>query len=357
MRESTVLDVLSGTDHQAALAIIDRLGDCQTRENLNQILKSALIPLMDCNGAFYVRLEGKQNKPQVVDDINLSSLCQHSWKNFLDVAKQTQLLANFTTVEETKRLATDAFCCISQHCQHCSFAKSCHKLNRCCVIMALFDAPRSAVALYFCRLNPHQQSYSLRDFELLQILHATLLQTIKLIMIQEEYRDLQLMMDHLSGHIDPLAVVRDDGSLVYKNQAFDQTEEQKKLTFLSTLLTRANNAEPGKTGQHCLLSQLGRRLYEVMLTPINNGADNRTRLYLLRFSRVTNKNEQISRQLDSAGLTNRELEIAALIYQGIPTRNISEKLNLSYHTVRNHIKHIYSKIDVSSRSEMLTWGG
>ena len=36
---------------------------------------------------------------------------------------------------------------------------------------------------------------------------------------------------------------------------------------------------------------------------------------------------------------------------------LSEQLNLSYHTVRNHIKHIYRKIDVSSRSEMLTWGG
>ena len=106
-----------------------------------------------------------------------------------------------------------------------------------------------------------------------------------------------------------------------------------------------------------MLSQLGRRLYEITLMLANEGANESVRLYLLRFSRITNKTEKIFNQLSRAGLTKRELEIATLIYQGTNTRDISEEINLSYHTVRNHIKSIYSKLGVSTRSEMLVWVG
>ncbi|WP_370652773.1 helix-turn-helix transcriptional regulator [Sediminibacterium sp.] len=47
------------------------------------------------------------------------------------------------------------------------------------------------------------------------------------------------------------------------------------------------------------------------------------------------------------------MEIATLIYQGNSPKEIAGEINLSYHTVRNHIKSIYSKLDVSTRSEML----
>ena len=55
------------------------------------------------------------------------------------------------------------------------------------------------------------------------------------------------------------------------------------------------------------------------------------------------------------GLSSREIEIARQIFHGISTHNISEQLKLSYHTVRNHIKYIYHKIGISTRSEMLIW--
>jgi len=46
-----------------------------------------------------------------------------------------------------------------------------------------------------------------------------------------------------------------------------------------------------------------------------------------------------------------------LIYPGISAREFSEKTYLSYHTVRNHLRSIYSKMGVSTRSEMLVWIG
>jgi DNA-binding NarL/FixJ family response regulator len=50
-------------------------------------------------------------------------------------------------------------------------------------------------------------------------------------------------------------------------------------------------------------------------------------------------------------LSNREQEILSLIVEGYSNEEISEKLFISYQTVRNHIRHIYEKLHVHSKSQ------
>ena len=52
------------------------------------------------------------------------------------------------------------------------------------------------------------------------------------------------------------------------------------------------------------------------------------------------------------GLSKREAEIAQLISKGLTTQEIAERLFLSQHTVRDHVKAIFEKIQVSSRGEL-----
>ncbi|MDI6779006.1 MAG: response regulator transcription factor [Bacteroidota bacterium] len=49
-------------------------------------------------------------------------------------------------------------------------------------------------------------------------------------------------------------------------------------------------------------------------------------------------------------LTKREQEILGLIVEGFSNDKISEKLFISLQTVRNHIRHIYEKLHVHSKS-------
>ena len=49
-------------------------------------------------------------------------------------------------------------------------------------------------------------------------------------------------------------------------------------------------------------------------------------------------------------LTRREKEILELLVQGFTMRQIAERLHVSYHTVDNHIRNIYDKLHVHSRS-------
>jgi len=51
------------------------------------------------------------------------------------------------------------------------------------------------------------------------------------------------------------------------------------------------------------------------------------------------------------GLTNRESEILALLSEGLSNKEIADRVNISYDTVRAHLRHIYEKLHVSGRTE------
>jgi DNA-binding NarL/FixJ family response regulator len=56
---------------------------------------------------------------------------------------------------------------------------------------------------------------------------------------------------------------------------------------------------------------------------------------------------------DAYDLTPREREIVRLIARGLDTRAMANELQLSAHTVRDHVKAVLAKTDVSSRGELL----
>lgn len=54
-------------------------------------------------------------------------------------------------------------------------------------------------------------------------------------------------------------------------------------------------------------------------------------------------------------LTDREEEILSLICDGCSDKDMSERLHLSRHTIRNHIASLYSKIGVNRRTAAVIW--
>ena len=50
------------------------------------------------------------------------------------------------------------------------------------------------------------------------------------------------------------------------------------------------------------------------------------------------------------GLTAREVEVLRLVAQGLTDAQVADQLVISPHTVNSHLKAIYGKIGVSSRS-------
>jgi HD-GYP domain-containing protein (c-di-GMP phosphodiesterase class II) len=61
---------------------------------------------------------------------------------------------------------------------------------------------------------------------------------------------------------------------------------------------------------------------------------------------------RVSRRREGpAGLTAREVEVLRLLTRGLSNKAIAERLVISPKTAGNHIEHIYSKIDASTRAQ------
>ena len=61
--------------------------------------------------------------------------------------------------------------------------------------------------------------------------------------------------------------------------------------------------------------------------------------------------EDLEERLRPFLLSNREIEVAWLLYRGYTNRQIAEELYIAETTVKKHVTHIYEKMQVSGRKE------
>lgn len=54
-------------------------------------------------------------------------------------------------------------------------------------------------------------------------------------------------------------------------------------------------------------------------------------------------------------LTRRERELVGLVAEGMRNEEVGQKLNLAEHTVRNYLSHIFEKLGISSRVELVLY--
>lgn len=70
------------------------------------------------------------------------------------------------------------------------------------------------------------------------------------------------------------------------------------------------------------------------------------RMVLERFSQMAAP----SAPVDEYGLTGREQEVLELMVRGMTKKEIAEELSVSYHTIDTHLRHIYQKMHVHTRT-------
>jgi len=63
------------------------------------------------------------------------------------------------------------------------------------------------------------------------------------------------------------------------------------------------------------------------------------------------RNREASNEISDCNITKRECEILTLVAKGLNRSDIASRLNLSTNTVATHIKSIYRKLDISSKTE------
>jgi predicted ATPase/DNA-binding CsgD family transcriptional regulator len=69
------------------------------------------------------------------------------------------------------------------------------------------------------------------------------------------------------------------------------------------------------------------------------------------------RERRVRRAETRADLTGREREVAGLVASGLSNRDIAAHLLIAERTVETHIDHIFTKLDVTSRSQIAAWVG
>lgn len=61
----------------------------------------------------------------------------------------------------------------------------------------------------------------------------------------------------------------------------------------------------------------------------------------------------IYRKMDGSGLTKREIEVCIHMREGLTYEKLAESMCISKHTVKNHLKSIFKKLEVNSGTELV----
>jgi DNA-binding NarL/FixJ family response regulator len=91
-------------------------------------------------------------------------------------------------------------------------------------------------------------------------------------------------------------------------------------------------------------------LYNAINEVRNNGAifSSKAALHLVDYIKTAPEKKAFKQ------LTKRELEMIALVKGGLSYKDMAQKLCLSVHTVNYHLKNIYEKMEVKSKSELIS---
>lgn len=86
---------------------------------------------------------------------------------------------------------------------------------------------------------------------------------------------------------------------------------------------------------------------------LNGGAPISPLIARLMLQRFNSNPETTDDEPLKESLTERQIKILKLVSQGYSSKEIAEQLNISYYTVTTHIKNIYQKLEVNSRTAAL----
>lgn len=79
----------------------------------------------------------------------------------------------------------------------------------------------------------------------------------------------------------------------------------------------------------------------------------RRALKLLMRSELDLKKERVNSNMEDWLLTEREKDVLLCLIEGLEYKEISQKLNISPNTTRNHVTRIYKKLHVSSQAQAI----
>lgn len=215
--------------------------------------------------------------------------------------------------------------------------------------------------------NEVSEQIYLRDENEAQTLFSFLAYKIKSVILEEQLVKSRAIVQGLLKSPSGIAIVDNTKNVVTSNQAFreifDMASGEELPQNLVKVLEReqANldtsdvEHESGKWGREVSFFTLPKGTYKLYLIPLEVEGLKDNDLWLLRIHPAADPFTKSNRLIEKAGLTWREMEICCLIHDGLGRNEIAERLFISAHTVKTHLKKIHKKLQVNSRTQLVAY--
>ena len=206
----------------------------------------------------------------------------------------------------------------------------------------------------------------LRDENEAQTLFPFLAFKIKTVILEEELIKWRAMVQGLLKSPSGIAVVNGQREVVTSNPAFRDIFEMdsgaalpqnliKVLDREQANLDASDSGEIEKWGREVSFFTLPKGTYKLYLIPLKAPGARESELWLLRIHPAADPFTKSNQLIEKAGLTWREMEICCLIHDGLGRNEIAERLFISAHTVKTHLKKIHKKLEVNSRTQLVAY--
>ena len=145
-------------------------------------------------------------------------------------------------------------------------------------------------------------------------------------------------------------------SLQTEDELLVKTEDETKLplfTVLSNLVERVAAMSPDSPAWRGTLQARDGRVLACEVTRLPRVASLPDMVLVLLQYVGSEPAVRIEAFCSTNNLSPREIEVVQLLIEGLTTVAIAERLSISPHTVRDHLKNLYRKTGASSRGELL----
>lgn len=361
---------LSEEDYIGIITLHNRFTGCRTWADLNGCLERYFHPLLDCESTAY-----GWSDPSIVKDVKVAGFAGLAMEDAEIIAKLTpysksineKILASSRAV-----IACDVDVPRKDVCQELSLFYRDHPEYKCpakaiyysgesgkslTTYMMSIDRSENGLALGVHRWAPNDRPFNLRDVRVMELVRPILLQTIRTIALSEELANYRSLAESLAEIPIGVALVRKDMYLAFINTAFREAiplgPDYKLPPDLIVMVQREVEKRSQKTLEtfsETPFYKLDKAAFRLSIDLVNQGE---SECYLLRLNPTNDLFSQISLRMQEANLCAREKEICFLAKDGFSDEEIAERLFISLHTVRTHMKNIHLKLDVQSRSKLV----
>ncbi|MBT6717746.1 MAG: helix-turn-helix transcriptional regulator [Nitrospina sp.] len=357
---------LSEKDYLSILETIQHFQKCRTRKDLRDAFESHLLSLFEGQAGVLGWMDSDLSKAQIIDAIGFSEeelrifpewipyepLCKNIvtssrpvWANDVDVTREEE-------EAEVQRFFID----------HPNYARTDYPFfDRTKTAILSMNHPELSIGLSVHRQIPHDKPFTLREIRIMELLMPHIQQIIKSIALSIELSQFKSLATEALNNVPiPMAMVRSDARILYRNQAFDDLLHLQTGQVLPVEMCTLMEKE---IAQYSKPLDLDIPKIEISFFTLPGGdySLSFTRLpddlefpsWLLRLKPINGPYSKINLLMQQAGLTPREMEVCILVKDGIADQEISSRLFISPHTVKNHAKSIHKKLEVNTRPQLV----